>query len=109
MDNRYLKSNYCGSCHPIASSGRLADTSNIVFSDWGLSMFFSAGTEGLHQNFRIKEDWLRSDSKTLFESQDYSQILEWIESHEKEIEAQVETNAARWLESHRQDLPRFIF
>lgn len=87
---------------PLASSDLLVNTSNWVFSDWGICTIISAHHgESVCVEFEILDNWhCSSPSKILFKSCDWEEVQKWIKEHESEIKQQLTKNAIEWVRKY---------
>ena len=84
----------------LAHSENLAGTSNTVRTDQALYTFFRIGEDKKPHAFYEIRDRLFSEN-TLFETESYEELEEWIAQHNVEIQKQIDEKAEKWLEEYK--------
>lgn len=82
----------------LAHSESLLKTSNTASSDWCIRSFFSIKDKKPYVRFEITTKLFGGD--TLFETDNYEELENWIEAHMSEISNQIDTNAEDWIKSY---------
>ena len=82
----------------LAHSESLLGTSNTASSDWCIRSFFSIKDKKPYARFIISTKLFGGD--TLFETDNYEELENWIEEHISEISTQIDTNAEDWIKRY---------
>lgn len=82
----------------IVRSESLLGTSNTASSDWCIRSFFSIKDKKPYVRFEITTKLFGGD--TLFETDNYEELENWIEAHMSEISNQIDTNAEDWIKRY---------
>ena len=82
----------------LAKSDYLLETSNMVFSDWVLYTFFRNNNGKITATYAVMKK-MKKKKKPLFETNDYEELKNWVDSHSKELEEQIQTKEKEWIET----------
>ena len=78
----------------LANSGWINGTSNMEYSDWVLYTYFSIKNGQPTAHFQVLDkNW--SKNPPLFETDDYSELEKWVESHRDELQKQIQDKLAK--------------
>ena len=86
------------SSEPIARSEWINNTSNCVFTDWCVEVFFSIKDKKPCARFVVVSEHFDGDK--LFETDDFEVLEKWINEHEKEIQSQIDTKVEEWIKRY---------
>lgn len=87
--------------NPIARSEYLLNTSNLVYTDWQLNVFFGIKDKKPYAYYEVTDkDY---SSNVLFETDSYDALEKWIEDHMEEIQDQIDTKADKWIEEFEKE------
>lgn len=84
----------------LAHSEDLAETSNTVSTNWALYTFFKIGEDKKpHAYYEVRDRMLSEN--TLFNTESYEELEEWIAQHKAEIQKQIDEKAEEWLKKYK--------
>ena len=83
----------------LAHSEQLCETSNREYSDWCIQTRFSIKDNKPFAHFEVSTKLYRGE--TLFKTDNYVELQQWITEHMDEISNQVETKADAWIEKNK--------
>lgn len=82
----------------LSMSEPLLGTSNRVFSDWVVYTYFKI-EEGVPTAYFDVRDKMFS-SNTLFKTNNYKKLEEWVAAHSEEIQNQIEKKKKEWIDKY---------
>lgn len=84
-----MKDIYSGTTTPLADSGWINGTSNKEYSDWTVDTFFYIKDGQPMAHFKVLDSYW-SKNPPLFETDNYSELEEWVKAHDAEIQKQIQ-------------------
>lgn len=82
----------------LAMSEPLLGTSNHVFSDWVVYTYFKIENGVPVAHFDVRDKMFSSNS--LFETDSYKELEEWVSAHSEEIQEQINKKKKDWIERY---------
>jgi hypothetical protein len=82
----------------LAMSEPLLETSNRVFSDWVVYTFFKIEKGIPVAHFEVRDKMFSHN--TLFETDSYKELEDWVSAHSEEIQEQINKNKKNWIDKY---------